>query len=153
VQVRPDTVLKDDSDLSPDGRLNLNDLDAGDFVEVDGFFDAAGRLVAVKVERDDEDDGCELEARVRGSEVVGASRFYTIAGRPGLVVADVGDDPTSEKVAPDTFGEFEADEVGNCAIRPDGMDLDGEPIDAGFLADDVEQEDGPDGGDDDDDDD
>lgn len=145
VQVRPTTVLKDDSDLSVDGRLRLDDLGVGDFVEIDGYFDGAGRLVAVKLEREDDDSGCELEARVRGSEVVGGSRYYTIDGRPGLVIADVGVDPTLEKVPAAAFGEFESDTPGDCALRPSGQDLDGNAIDAGFLADEIELEDGPDG--------
>jgi len=146
VLVRPQTVLKDDSDMSPNGRLNLNDLQVDDFVEVDGFFDDAGRLVAVTLERDDEVGGCELEARVAGSEAPGNSRRYTIDGRPGLVIADVGDDPTAEKIPPGGQGEFEADDAGDCSIRPDGTDIDGQAVDAGFLAGEVE------GGDDADDD-
>lgn len=141
VLVRPQTVLKDDSDVSPDGRLDLDDLAVGDYVEIDGFFDAGGRLVAVTLERDDEDHGCELEARVAGSEVVGASRHYTIAGRPGLVIADVGDDPALEKVLPGRLGEFEADDAGDCSIRPSGEDIDGQPVDAGFLAGDIDADD------------
>jgi hypothetical protein len=150
VLVRPQTVLKDDSDASPDGRLDLDDLTSGDFVEIDGFFDADGRLVAVTLERDDEDDGCELEARVAGSAVVGGSRHYTIAGRPGLVIADVGDDSTLEKVLPGAIGEFDANDAGNCSVRPSGNDIDGEPVDAGFLAGDLEAEDDDDDDDDDD---
>ncbi|MEQ9004827.1 MAG: DUF5666 domain-containing protein [Pseudomonadales bacterium] len=150
VQVRATTILKDDSDLSVDGRLRLDDLSVGDFVEVDGYFGAAGRLVAVKLEREDDDaPGCELEARVRGSRVEGGARHYTIDGRPGLVVADVGDDPTLDKVPAGSFGEFEADAPGDCAVRPSGQDVDGNAIDAGFLADEIELEDGPDGFDDD----
>ncbi|MDZ7668067.1 MAG: DUF5666 domain-containing protein [Gammaproteobacteria bacterium] len=145
VLVRPQTVLKDDSDTSPNGRLNLNDLQVGDFVEVDGYFDGAGRLVAVTLERDDEDDGCKLEARVADSEAPGASRRYTIDGRPGLVIADVGDDPTIEKILPGALGEFEAGDLGDCSIRPDGTDIDGQSVDAGFLAGEV---DGDDDGDD-----
>ena len=141
VLVRPQTVLKDDSDASINGRLNLDDLVVGDVVEIDGFFDVDGRLVAITLERNDEDNGCELEARVAGSQVVGASRQYTITGRPGLVIADVGDEPTLEKIPPGSFGEFEADDGGNCSIRPSGTDIDDEPIDAGFLAGDVEAED------------
>jgi len=144
VVIQPGTLLKDDSDDSGDGRLAANALEAGDLVELDGYFDAAGALVAVNLERDDDDDGgCELEARVRGSEVVGASRHYTIDGRPGLVVADVGGD-ASERIAAGGFGEFEADTAGDCAVRPAGTDIDGAPVDAGFLAGDVEAEEDPD---------
>lgn len=134
VLVRPQTVLKDDSDMSTNGRLNLSDLQVEDFVEVDGYFDDTGRLVAVTLERDDEDGGCQLEARVAGSEVVGDSRRYTIDGRPGLVIADVGADATFEKILPGAQGEFKADGTGDCNVRPNGDDIGGQPVDAGFLA-------------------
>jgi sarcosine oxidase gamma subunit len=140
VVIEPGTLLKDDSDDSGDGRLAVNALEVGDLVELDGYFDAAGALVAVTLERDDDEGSCELEARVRGSGIVGANRHYTIDGRPGLVVADVSGD-TSELIPPGGFGEFEADGDGDCAVQPDGTDVDGVAIDAGFLAGEVEAED------------
>lgn len=140
VVVRPTTVLKDDGDDSDDGRLNITDLAVGDGIEVDGYFDADGRLVAVILERDDDGADCELEARVSGSEIVGAARHYSIAGRPGLVVADVSGD-TAEQVPANGFGEFEADDDGSCDVLPDGVDIDGIPVDAGFLAGEVDVED------------
>jgi hypothetical protein len=140
VLVRPETVLEDDAG---DGRLRVTDLGSGDAVEVDGYFDAEGRLVAVKLEREDGDAGCELEAPVRGSAVVGGARRYSVAGRPGLVVVDGGSDPVAATVPDGGFGEFEA-APSACTVLPDGADLDGRPVDAGFVADEVEQQDGPD---------
>lgn len=139
VRVRPTTVLKDDVDDDGDGRLDLDDLRAGDAVEILGFFDDDGVLVAVKLEREDDAAGCELEARVRGSEVVGGARYYTVAR--GVVIADAGDDPTDEKVRVDRFGEFEVDDAGSCDVVPSGVDIDGVPVVAGFLADDIEEDD------------
>jgi len=142
VVIQPGTLLKDDSDDSGDGRLAANALEVGDLVELDGYFDAAGALVAVTLERDDDADSCELEARVKGSDIVGANRHYSIDGRAGLVVADASGD-TSEQIPPGGFGEFEADGDGNgdCAVVPSGTDIDGNAVDAGFLAGEVESED------------
>lgn len=143
VVIQPGTLLKDDRDDSGDGRLAASALEAGDLVELDGYFDAAGALVAVTLERDDDEGSCELEARVRGSEIVGANRHYTIEGRPGLVIADVSGD-TGEQIPPGGFGEFEADGDGDCSVQPAGTDLDGVEVDAGFLAGEVEAEDADD---------
>jgi hypothetical protein len=139
VQIRPTTILKDDDDLSADGRLDQDDLRPGDAVEVLGYFAYGPVLVAVKLEREDGAGECELEARVRGSEVVGGSRYYTIA--QGLVIADVGDASTELKVRDGRLGEFEVDDAGNCDVVPSGVDTDGVTISAGFLADDIEEED------------
>jgi len=149
VVIQPGTLLKDDSDDSGDGRLAADALEVGDLVEVDGHFDADGALVAVTLERDDDAGSCELEARVKGSDIVGANRHYSIDGRAGLVVADASGD-TSERIPPGGFGEFEADGdgSGDCAVVPSGTDIDGNAVAAGFLAGEVESED-----DDDDDDD
>lgn len=152
VVIRPNSLLKDDTDASEDGRLDPATIAPGDFVEIKGFFDPAGRLVAVKLERDDDEDECELVARVADSELINGQRHYTIANRPGLVIVDITDDSADEKVAPGGIGEFESDEPGNCAMRPTGFDINDEPIDAGFFADDVDGEDADDLDDDEDDD-
>lgn len=137
VVITPNSILKDDTDISDDGRLDVDTIVPGDFVEVQGFFDAQGRLVAVKLERDDDDDECEFEGPVAGSEVIDGRRHYTIANRPGFVIVDIEDDSADEKIRPGAIGEFESDEPGNCALRPTGFDINGHPIDAGFFADDV----------------
>ena len=151
VVIRPNSLLQDDTDASDDGRLDVDSIAPGDFVEIRGFFDPAGRLVAVKLERDDDENHCELEARVAGSKVINGQRHYTIANRPGLVIVDIDDDSAEEKVAPGGIGEFESDDPGNCAMRPDGDDINDQPITAGFFAEDVDGEDADDLDDDDDD--
>ena len=141
VVVRPNSLLKDDTSDSDDGRLDIDTLAPGDFVEIRGFFDPTARLVAVKLERDDDEDECLLEARVAGSQLINGQRHYTIANRPGLVVVDIDDDSAEEKIPPGGIGEFESDEPGNCATIPSGADIDGLAVDAGFLAEDVDRED------------
>ncbi len=151
VLIRPSTILKDDTDASPDGRLDPDTIEPDDYVELRGFFDPEGRLVAVKLEREDFDDECEFEARVLGSAVIGGERRYTIANRPGMVIVDLDNDLDEEEIPPGGLGEFESDDPSLCMMRPGGVDLDGNPVDAGFFAEDVDRED--DGPDDDDDDD
>ncbi len=131
VVVRPGTVLRDERADAGDGRLPVASLRDGDTVRVDGVFDDEGRLTALALARVDE-QSCELEAQVFGSAVSGGDRHYTIAGRPGLVIAQTAD--TSERVADGASGEFEAVDPGDCSIRPVGDDVDGNPVDAGFLA-------------------
>lgn len=131
VLVRPGTLLNDRRSDASNGRLPAAALRDGDTVRVDGVFDGEGRLTALALARVD-DQSCELEARVLGSAVNGGDRHYSIAGRPGLVIAQAGD--TSERVADGMIGEFEALDPGDCSIRPVGEDLDGNPVDAGFVA-------------------
>lgn len=134
VVIEPGTLLKDDSTSSGSGRLAANALEVGDLVELGGYFDADGALVAVTLEREDDVGSCALRAPVRGSEIAGTgNRHYTIDGRPGLVVADLSGD-TGEQVPPGGIGEFRADGGGDCAVQPSGTDIDGVDVDAGFLA-------------------
>lgn len=140
IVIRPNTILGDDSDSSIDGRLDPATLQDGDYVEVHGYFNSTGQLVAVTLERNDDDatvTGCELEARIEGSHLSGSDRYYTITGRPGMVVAS----NSGELIAPESLAEFDTDDPAQCSLRPFGDDMNGVEISAGFYADEVEEED------------
>ncbi len=85
IQVQETTLLKDDRDeLIP---FTLEDLDVNDFVEVGGFVDASGNVVAVKVEREEtpgpgeeELEGpVDSETPVTGLEILGVSADVSTA--------------------------------------------------------------------------
>lgn len=141
VVIQPDTVLKDDTDqATPNGSLDLATFVNDDFVEVRGFFDDDGQLIARILEREDEDseEGCKLEARVASFEQVingdGLYRFQLQTGAvvPGLAVLVPG--AATQVVGDGAVGEFESDDVGGCSV-PTGSDP---TIEAGFTANDVE---------------
>lgn len=78
VVVTSNTLLEDDDDDDGD-RLRFEDLQVGDYLEVEGIqrSDGGGYLDALKIERDDDDDdgddnggedGFELEGRITDSE-------------------------------------------------------------------------------------
>lgn len=155
IRISPATILREDDDDDDDDdedRLQLDELAVDDSIAVRGFFNPERELVAVILERDDDNDdadGCELVARVSGSQWndTANARYYSFAGRPGLVVAFPGDDPLTAQIDADQLGEFDGTAV-ECGSRPAGIDFTGNPIDAGFFAEDIEP---VFGGDDDDD--
>ena len=65
VEVGPGTLFKDESVLE-ERYFDLSDIQAGDFVEIGGFVNNTGDIVAVKVERDDDQGpgNSELEGAV-----------------------------------------------------------------------------------------
>ncbi len=71
--------MQDENGLAPEHYFGLDDLFIGDFVEIDAYSDPdSGELVAVKLERDDDDgDAHELQGPVE--EVLGADTLI-IAG-------------------------------------------------------------------------
>ncbi len=139
VRLQADSILLDDDD---DGRLRPEDLAAGDMVTVRGYFNPGGQLVGmilVREDDDDDDEGCELIARTSGSEIndSNTARYYSISGRSGLVIADGGLDYANEKLSAGQLGEFAGTAAG-CGMLPAGTDISGNPIDAGFFAEDIE---------------
>jgi hypothetical protein len=100
VIVNPMTILVDEQDedgLLPVHFFGLDDLAAGDFVELDAFRDSvSGNLVAAKLERDDHsDDAASLEGPVEdipdGSTLVVAGVTVDVSGA-GMPPVSVGDE-------------------------------------------------------------
>ncbi len=78
VRVDSATRLEDDTGAVPSG-FDLGDVVAGDFLEVRGFEDGAGGVVATELSRDQEDD-VELRGAVQSIDAVAPDRSVTILG-------------------------------------------------------------------------
>lgn len=93
VVVTGSTLIEDDED---ERRLVFDDLRVNDYLEVEGIqrSEDGGYLEAVKIEREDDDDGFELEARVTAisdTRITVAGLEFDSAGI-GLAGISVGDE-------------------------------------------------------------
>ena len=162
------TRFEDDSDQDL-RRFSLADVRTGDFLEISAYRDAEGRLVATKVEREDDDNESEIDAVIEGFDAAGSSftllgveirtdgstEFDDFGGRAAFFAVD----RTGERVEVEGMviadGVLLADEVDR-DDRDDWDDWDGDGRDDDFDDDDDDDDDdgdddGDDFGDDDDD--
>lgn len=99
-----------DDDISP---RSLAGLAVGDLVEVSGFVDSTGRILATRIERDD--DGGPYEVTGKVAELDTVARRFTIGGlRVGYSAAMLEDFPSGAPSTGDTV------EVKGTQVTADG---------------------------------
>ncbi|MDH5359122.1 MAG: DUF5666 domain-containing protein [Gammaproteobacteria bacterium] len=81
IQTNTSTMFRDEQDEgeTPVRYFNIDDLTAGDMIDVDVYMDAAGALVATKLERDD-DDLTAGEFKLEGKITLVDISSFTIGG-------------------------------------------------------------------------
>jgi len=147
VQINNFTQMEDDED-EDNSNFNLSSISAGDFVEIKGYLDSDGNVIASKLEREDDEDEGEVELKGPLDSV--SEPNFVILGVTIQTSSDT-DFESIEGSSNDSTGVFETVNIG------DIVEVEGTFADGILTAEEVELEEEDDDeegdGDDDDDDD
>ncbi len=137
-----DTTRFEDDDDDNDQTFSFENLAVGDHVEIDGYEDASGTLIATKVEReadddddnDNDNDNDESDTEIEGAVSEIGSDHLVVAGRTIFVDANTAYELNDREVSAAEF--FAAVQIGDI-VEVEGY----EDEDGNFIAEDIELED------------
>lgn len=125
--INNDTQLEDDSE-SDVRFFSVSDLNVGDFVEVEGVEDGSGQLVAMSLEREDDEGGSEIEVEGYVNNITTEFTFEI----SGIIIT------TDENTDFDGFADREA--FFTQLQESTRVEVDGVMVDGSFVATEIEIE-------------